>query len=114
MGDTTMKGPAEFLHDQHEEVKQLFEQLTAPATAAKADVFQCLVRLLAVHETAEEEVVYPAVRSKLDHADAIVDARLQEEDQAKQMLSDLEKLGVDAPEFDAQLRTFRDAVIRHA
>jgi len=113
MSDTTVHDPTTFLHGQHEEVKQLFEQLTT-ASADRAGTFQCLVRLLAVHETAEEEVIYPAVRSKVENGDSLVEPRLEEESKAKQMLSDLEKLGVDGPGFDQQLATFRDAVLSHA
>ena len=111
---TNTKDPTAFLHAQHEEVKQLFEQLAAPGAASKSEAFQCLVRLLAVHETAEEEIVYPAVRAKADNTATVVDARLKEEAEAKQKLSELEKLGVDAPGFDQKLAIFRDAVLRHA
>jgi hemerythrin superfamily protein len=72
-----------------------------------------LVRLLAVHETAEEEVIYPAVRRQ-SGGDEIADARLREESEAKRMLADLEKVGVDSDEFAPRFVVLRDAVVRHA
>jgi hemerythrin superfamily protein len=60
-----------------------------------------LVRLLAVHESAEEQILHPAARH--DAGDSVVDARLHEEDEAKHILSDLYDLGTDNPEFDTKL-----------
>jgi hypothetical protein len=54
--------------------------------------------MLAVHETAEEEVVHPLSRGLVDGGDAMVDDRLADERQAKEMLVAL----VDAsPDRDA-------------
>ncbi|WIX76927.1 hypothetical protein QRX50_36725 [Amycolatopsis carbonis] len=41
--------------------------------------FRSLVRLLAVHETAEEEVVHPEIRDLEPAARPVVEARLGEE-----------------------------------
>ena len=111
---TTTTGDAvDLLTAQHEEVRQLFAQLQGGGQGRR-DTFECLVRLLAVHETAEEEVVYPALRGTGADGGQIAEARKVEEDEAKKMLSDLEKLGVDGEGFDAQLDTFRTAVLAHA
>lgn len=98
---------------QHHEVRELFSAVQGGAQD-RTDAFECLVRLLAVHETAEEEVVYPALRSTGDEGERIAEARKAEEAEAKQQLSDLERLGVDGDGFDAQLQTFRTAVLAHA
>ncbi|GAA5196465.1 hemerythrin domain-containing protein [Rugosimonospora acidiphila] len=83
--------------------------------AAKRDAFADLVRLLAVHESAEEQVVHPRVRkAAADGADRIVQARLDEEHEAKQVLSRLYDLGVDHPDFDGQFHPFAEAVLAHA
>jgi hemerythrin superfamily protein len=47
---------------QHNEVRALIEHTKAAVGPARRAPFEKLVRLLAVHETAEEEVVYPVVR----------------------------------------------------
>ena len=110
---TTSGDAVDLLTAQHEEARQLFAQLQGGGQG-RPDTFECLVRLLAVHETAEEEVVYPALRGTGADGDQIAEARKAEEDEAKKMLSDLEKLGVDGEGFDAQLEAFRLAVLAHA
>lgn len=103
----------DFLRRQHTDIRNLFDALDKPV-GDRAETFQCLVRLLAVHETAEEMVVHPAVRSEVPEGDALTDARLAEEDAAKKMLSDLESMDFGTPEFEAQLAFFKKAVLDHA
>lgn len=102
-----------FLELQHEEIRRMFAQVQQATPDQRAEVFQCLVRLLAVHETAEEQVIHPAARRAAD-AETVVQARLDEESAAKQALADLEKMGVDDPKFDEALNTFRLMVDQHA
>ncbi len=104
----------EFLLAQHLEVRQLFAQLQQATGETRKEPFQRLVQLLAVHETAEEEVVYPVVRSSVPDGDAVADARTAEEDEAKKALSELETLDVTSAEFDQKLEAFRAMVIQHA
>lgn len=67
----------DLLLEQHERIKTLFAQLpTAPGTE-KSDLFDDLVRLLAVHETAEEEVGHPCARRNIDDGDDIVEGPLE-------------------------------------
>jgi hemerythrin-like domain-containing protein len=69
---------------------------------------------LAVHETAEEMVVHPRVRHEAANGDEIVDARLKEEHEAKEMLSALESMDIGSSKFIDELTKFRDAVLDHA
>lgn len=105
----------DFLKDQHNLIKDMFDSvLSASEAKAREDAFVELRKLLAVHETAEEMVVHPRVRREAEAGDAIVDARLAEEHEAKQMLSALEKMDVGSDEFLTELAKFRDAVVDHA
>jgi len=104
-----------FLKDQHNLIKDMFEEvLSASSDEARDKAFTQLRQLLAVHETAEEMVVHPRARNELNDGDAIVDARLKEEHEAKEQLSKLEKLDVSSKEFIDELTKFRDAVVDHA
>jgi hemerythrin superfamily protein len=103
-----------FLKSQHEEIKGLFVQVIAASGSERKEIFADLRRLLAIHETAEEEVVHPRAKSELQNGEAIVSARLEEEHEAKKMLAALEKLDVDSAEFEEKIRAFRDDVIKHA
>jgi hemerythrin superfamily protein len=100
--------------EDHERFRRLFADFEHASTGQRSEVWQALVRGLAVHETAEEEIVHPQVRRFVDGGDDIVDERLVEEDQAKQELADLEKLGSDAPEFETRVRQFMEKVFSHA
>ena len=104
-----------FLKDQHNLIKDMFEEvLSASEPKAREKAFVELRQLLAVHETAEEMVVHPRARHEVASGDEIVDARLEEEHKAKEMLSKLESMDISSKEFIDELIVFRDAVIEHA
>ncbi|MEV4757719.1 hemerythrin domain-containing protein [Micromonospora sp. NPDC049559] len=103
----------DLLLDQHNQIKGLFAQLAGAQGERKRELFQDLVRLLAVHESAEEIVVHPAAKRAAE-VEQLVAERLHEEDEAKRELADLYDLGVEHPDFDTRLAKFADAVIRHA
>ncbi|HEU5160848.1 MAG TPA: hemerythrin domain-containing protein [Streptosporangiaceae bacterium] len=99
---------------QHAEIRRLFDEVAAADGAERTAAFDRLRRLLAVHETAEEEIVHPYARSTVKNGHKVVDARLAEENNAKQMLSKLEKMGTDDAGFAHLLGELRAAVLDHA
>ncbi len=103
-----------FLKEQHRQVEAGFEQVLGSRGAERQAAFLALRRLLAVHETAEEEVVHPAARRALPDGNLIVDARLQEENEAKRLLAGLEDLQVDSPDFVQRLTQLQSSVLAHA
>lgn len=103
-----------FLKEQHEQIKTMFADVIAARGEDRQRAFIALRRLLAVHETAEEEIVHPAARRALPDGEAIVDARLKEENEAKKALTELETLDVDSAEFDTKFQALKSAVIAHA
>jgi hemerythrin superfamily protein len=104
-----------FLKDQHNLIKDMFDDvLSANDPKAREKSFVDLRQLLAVHETAEEMVVHPRARQEIADGDAIVEARLNEEREAKEQLSKLESMDVASSEFLTELTRFRDVVIDHA
>jgi hemerythrin superfamily protein len=111
---TTANDVVSFLKDQHRQVKGLLENVIATRGEERASAFYALRRMLAVHETAEEEIVHPAARRSLPDGEAVIGARLREENAAKKALSELEKLDVDSPEFESGFRTLKSNVIAHA
>lgn len=46
---------------QHQRIRELFAEVEDASPDRRADAFRPLIRLLAVHETAEEIAVYPAL-----------------------------------------------------
>jgi hemerythrin superfamily protein len=118
MADMIVQSPEEvvaFLKAQHNLIEDMFDEvLHASDPQAREKPFIDLRQLLAVHETAEEMVVHPRARREADAGDEIVDARLNEEHEAKELLSEIEKLDVTSQEFIDQLTKLRDAVLEHA
>jgi hemerythrin superfamily protein len=102
----------ELLERQHREIKGLFSKVEMSIGDQRRQAFERLVHLLAVHETAEEEVVHPAAREA--GVDEVVQARLQEEHDAKELLQQLDKLGPDAEHFPEAFRQLRQDVTEHA
>jgi iron-sulfur cluster repair protein YtfE (RIC family) len=102
-----------FLTRQHREIRDLFTELDTATGADRRDLFHALVRLLAVHETAEEEVVHPEVRD-LHGGESVVEARVGEEHRAKELLTSLTEIGPEAEGFDTLLQQLREDVLAHA
>ncbi|MEH0982486.1 hemerythrin domain-containing protein [Micromonospora sp. CPCC 205556] len=111
-------GPEEDVVDlllaQHAQVEQLFLLVIGSTGDTRREAFDDLVKLLAAHETAEEEVIHPLARTLPGGNDALVDDRLDEERQAKETLRTLIAGGVDADGFDTGIILLRDAVLTHA
>jgi hemerythrin superfamily protein len=98
---------------QHARIEELFTLVAGGSGETRKDAFDDLVRLLAVHETAEEEVIHPLGRG-LPGGEGIIEDRLTEERQSKEMLRTLVDGGVDADGFDTTIKLLRDAVLQHA
>ncbi|TDE51561.1 hemerythrin domain-containing protein [Nonomuraea mesophila] len=102
------------LQAQHGMIRDLFDEVERAPEERRGEAFSRLVRLLAVHETAEEEIVHPYARGRIDGGDAVVADRLAEEGEAKELLSQLDEAGPDAPDFLERLLVLRAAVEAHA
>jgi hemerythrin superfamily protein len=101
------------LERQHEEIRARFAKVEQTTGEERREEFRDLVRLLSIHETAEEELVHPEVRRQ-PGGDAVVEARIGEEHRAKELLSTLDDIGPAAEGFDTLLRELRDDVLAHA
>lgn len=103
----------ELLYGQHRQIRAAFGDVDEATGKQRTESFRALVRLLAVHETAEEEIIHPAVREAED-GKAVVDARVAEESKAKKLLSTMEDMGPEAEGFDTLLVQLREDVLAHA
>jgi hemerythrin superfamily protein len=104
----------DLLIQQHSQIRDLFAEVHDSTGDARRAAFGRLVQLLAVHETAEEEIVHPVARRSLPGGHGIIDDRLHEEHDAKERLSALEEMDPDRPEFLQRLDELRIAVLEHA
>jgi hemerythrin superfamily protein len=103
------------LRQDHVEVRSLFTAFETARTAEeRSDLFRHIVHDLSVHETAEEEVVWPVVRTDLAEGATLADARIGEEEAANRLMAKLEALDFDGREFSSVFEEFRRAVLSHA
>lgn len=103
-----------FLREQHHQIRMAFVEVTNSRGKDRQSAFYALRRLLAVHETAEEEVLHPVARKALADGESVVEARLREENLAKQLLAELEDLEVESAEFEAKFAELQNRVTAHA
>jgi hemerythrin superfamily protein len=103
-----------FLKEQHEKIKELFEQVFASHGADREKLFTQLKTLMTVHEAAEERIVHPEAKSAIAGGTSEVAAREMEEAKAKSTLTALSKLDLASSEFETMLMTLQKAVLAHA
>jgi hemerythrin superfamily protein len=104
----------DLLIHQHSQIRDLFDEVERRIGDEREEAFTRLVRLLAVHETAEEEIIHPLARRALPGGEEIVDDRLSEERSAKELLSRIEEMDHQSPRFLTELDKLRIAVLTHA
>ncbi|MGK5546153.1 hemerythrin domain-containing protein [Streptomyces sp. URMC 127] len=102
------------LMNQHAEIRSLLDEVLERTGEERRHAFRRLVHLLAVHETAEEQVVHPYARRATEGGEHVVADRLKEEDEAKRTLKRLEHMDPDGPAFVEEFITLRDSVRAHA
>jgi hypothetical protein len=99
---------------QHGEIRDLFIETLRCTGAGRAQAFARLVRLLAVHETVEQEIVHPLARRALPGGAGIIEDRLAEEHAAEAMLAELDGMDPDDLAFEPLLEKLRTDVLTHA
>ena len=103
----------ELLLQDHREAEALLRQVGQPGRD-QAEVFHEIVHDLVGHEVAEEEIVYPAVRSSVDGGEALAEARIAEQQEAEELMARMEKMDTGSDEFAQSLRRLRDEALTHA
>lgn len=122
MGDATedMQKAAELpegdviriLLEQHARIRTLFKDIHDAAVESRGPLFAELRATLVVHETAEQLILRPVSDKVTDHA--VVQGRIDEEEEATKVLADLEKLDPESSEFHELLTAFERSVNEHA
>lgn len=111
---TTDNDVVALLMRQHGEIRDLFDEVEHSRGDERRAAFRRLVSLLAVHETAEEEVLHPYARRAFEGGEEVVEDRLREEREAKELLGRLDGMDTEDTKFPAELDTLRTVVVAHA
>ena len=111
------------LAKDHQEVKNMLAELDkgpTRATGASEDqlalrrkMTQELIIEESKHEALEEMYFWPAVREHLPAGDILADEATGQEQEAKQVLADLDKLDASEAEFETLLAKFTAAARQH-
>ncbi|MDP8976982.1 MAG: hemerythrin domain-containing protein [Actinomycetota bacterium] len=88
-------------HRTVEELFEGFEQLGAGQTGEKRRTVDTIIEELSVHAAIEEQELYPFLRQAAPEGSEMADEGLEEHQEAKQLLSSLQQMSADAPEFDS-------------
>lgn len=81
----------QLLVQDHREVEQLFSRIEAAGGGGPDDAVQEVVRELSVHAVVEEQVLYPAVRERIEGGDELAEHAIEEHQAVKELLADIER-----------------------
>ncbi|HKP96555.1 MAG TPA: hemerythrin domain-containing protein [Fibrobacteria bacterium] len=105
----------EMLHQDHEKVKSLFDQLEATEEGQerrREQLFSSLYLELDVHSQAEEKFFYSQLKGEEETRELTLES-LDEHKLAKRLLDELDAMDKGAPEWTAKCRTLRENVEQH-
>jgi hemerythrin-like domain-containing protein len=118
-----MPSAFDVLANDHEQVKRLLSQFEAGPAAttgatelqltARKKMAETLVIEESKHEAVEEMYFWPAVREQLPNGDELADTATSQEQEGKEVLTKLDKLDADDPEFEALVTEFIKAGREH-
>jgi len=102
------------IENDHREVEGLFAQYFVAANPQAKDQVVDQIRLaLAPHAAAEEILVYPAVRGAVGDGKEQADHAIDEHQEIKRLLSEVDKMSADDPQRDERVRQLQQAVDHH-
>jgi hemerythrin superfamily protein len=102
------------LKAQHAEVDALFEkydQLSERAKKTKLQLFEQIADRLAAHNTIEERIFYPSVKTD-DTEDELLES-LEEHLSAKRVIADLLETSIQDETFDAKMSVLKELFRHH-
>jgi len=100
------------LKNDHDRVKQLFEDFDGADTQRKGAIARLICQELKVHAQIEEEILYPTARNAIEDMD-LVDEAVEEHAEAKQLIAQIEAAGGDTSEIDGRVAELREAIEHH-
>jgi hemerythrin superfamily protein len=103
----------EVLKQDHQKVKDLFQQARQGSDGNKRkELFDKIDTALEIHTHIEETIFYPAIDEHDEFKDMVAEA-LEEHQEAKSLLDELEELGADDHDFGSKLQQLMEAVEHH-
>lgn len=111
---TATRDIVKVIEADHQEVERLMGEVARRSGDRRRASFAELVPTLVIHEVAEEEIVYPALRRSGSDGKRVAEARIEEQAQAEKLLASIEGSNVDTKSFSDRFEKLRGAVLDHA
>ncbi len=106
------------LKQDHANVDSLFKRYEALAASddanpvEKREIVEKVITQLSVHAELEEQLLYPAMRERLDDGDDVLEG-IEEHHVAKVLLWELDKLPATSERFDAKMAVLMEMIRHH-
>jgi hemerythrin superfamily protein len=103
------------LEQDHRGVEALFEQFEQAKgdTQRKGEVVDKIIRELSIHAAIEEEIFYPEVRAAVPDGDGLVEHSLEEHQEVKELLSELDSMSAEEPGYHQKVEKVISDVSEH-
>jgi hemerythrin superfamily protein len=112
MSNAKPTGVVAAVQRDHRDIEKMLDEVEKASGTARREAFERLATKLKAHEEAEDEVVHPL--AKEEGAGEKVDHLEDEEDEASQMLTRLQKMDCDSDEFTRLFAELKQDVLHHA
>ena len=103
----------ELLKQDHQKVKELFEQAEEAEGKDQQKIFEQITTEIETHARIEETVFYPAVQEHEELKDMVLES-LEEHKQIKTLLREMDNLASDSEKFEPKLKVLMENVEHHA
>ena len=103
----------EILKQDHQKVKGLFQEVAQADDRNKwKELFNKIDTELEIHAHIEETIFYPALEQHDELRDMVAEA-IEEHQEIKALLEDIEGIGAESDEFESQLHGLMESVEEH-
>jgi hemerythrin superfamily protein len=104
----------DLLIQDHHEVNGLFGRFKQSSQSDTQDeLAKQIVHELSIHAAIEEQFVYPLVRAKVDGGKELADHAIEEHQEVKRLLAEIEKLEPGKAEFTEKMNKVMTSVTEH-
>ena len=104
----------ELLEHDHREVEQMFAEYEQAGTPEdKRAIVDKIIIELVRHAEAEEQAVYPMIRTHIENGDAIVEHEIDEHSQAERLMKELDGMDPNKPEFGVLMQQLMTSIKEH-
>lgn len=112
--DELQQDAVTFLIEEHAAVERMFVEYERSQGVARRDaIAEGIVRDLRLHAAMEEQSFYPSIREILADGEQLVREAVEEHQQAKEELAQLEAMSTDDPGFDSRMHKLISDVRHH-